>query len=128
MTMKARVRTDATGNITVYMDGGLDFENCGPLHNELDQLTKHNPTALITIDMDGLDFVGSSGISMFVDTLRTLNKNKDQIRLTNVKTEFLRVFKLYDFDAMSLVIDQFDDDETENLSQRFAARSKTFQN
>ncbi|EQC49398.1 STAS domain protein [Bacteriovorax sp. BSW11_IV] len=128
MSMKARMRTDATGNITVHMEGGLDYENTIPLRKELDDLVAENPTSTITLDLHSLDFVGSSGIGFFVETIRSLNKNKEQIKLSNVKSEFLKVFKLYDFDAMELMISEFDNDDTEELNTIFGNRRNTFQN
>lgn len=128
MTMKARVRTDAHGNITIHMEGDLNYENSNPLKSELEMLTKENPSSQITIDMHGLDFVGSSGIGLFVDTIKALNENKERIKISNVKTEFLKVFKLYDLDLMSVIENEFDTDDTEFLSQNFAARRRTFEN
>lgn len=128
MSMKARIRTDATGNITVHMEGGLNYENTAPLKEELLDLVSNNPSSTITLDLNGLDFVGSSGIGFFVDTIKSLNQNRDQIKLSNVKNEFIRVFKLYNFDAMELLIKEFDNDETEFLNTQFGNRSKTFQN
>jgi anti-sigma B factor antagonist len=128
MTMKARVRTDAHGNITIHMEGDLNYENSNPLKSELEMLTKENPSSQITIDMHGLDFVGSSGIGLFVDTIKALNENKERIKISNVKTEFLKVFKLYDLDLMSVIENEFDSDDTEFLSQNFAARRRTFEN
>lgn len=128
MTMKARVRTDAMGNITIHMEGGLDYENTIPLRQELNSLATDNPSSTITLDLNGLDFVGSSGIGFFVETIKTLNKKKDQIKLSNVKNEFIRVFKLYDFDAMELLVNEFECDETEMLNMRFGNRRHTFQN
>lgn len=128
MAMKAQIRTDSQGNITVHMTGGLDYENSLPLRLELQELTKNNPACTITLDMHSLDFVGSSGIGIFVETLQILNKNKSQIKLSNVKTEFLKVFKLYQFDAFELMENEFDTDDTENLNQKFGNRKNTFQN
>lgn len=128
MAMKAQIRTDSEGNITVHMNGGLDYENSLPLRNELQELTHQNPASTITIDMHSLDFVGSSGIGIFVETLQILNKNKSQIKLSNVKTEFMKVFKLYNFDAFKLIEADFDSDETENLNQKYGNRKNTYQN
>lgn len=128
MAMKAQIRTDSQGNITVHMNGGLDYENSLPLRLELQELTKKNPASTVTIDMHSLDFVGSSGIGFFVETLQILNKNKSQIKLSNVKTEFMKVFKLYNFDAFKLIEADFDNDETENLNQKYGNRKNTFQN
>ncbi|MDO9184167.1 MAG: STAS domain-containing protein [Bacteriovorax sp.] len=128
MAMKAQIRTDSQGNITVHMNGGLDYENSLPLRLELLDLSQQNPASTITIDMHSLDFVGSSGIGIFVETLQILNKNKSQIKLSNVKTEFMKVFKLYNFDAFKLIEADFDSDETENLNQKYGNRKNTFQN
>ncbi len=128
MTMKARLRTDSSGNITIMMEGGLDFENSMPFKRELEGIAKDNPSCQITLDLNRLDFVGSSGIGYFVETIKSLNEQKDQIRLSNVRTEFLKVFKLYDLDLMSLMIEEFDRDDTENMSQMFANRKNTYQN
>jgi anti-sigma B factor antagonist len=110
------------------MNGGLDYENSLPLRTELQELTTQNPASKITIDMHSLDFVGSSGIGIFVETLQILNKNKSQIKLSNVKTEFMKVFKLYNFDAFKLIEADFDSDETENLNQKYGNRKNTYQN
>jgi anti-sigma B factor antagonist len=126
--MKAQIRTDSQGNITVHMNGGLDYENSLPLRIELQELTQQNPASIITLDMHSLDFVGSSGIGIFVETLQILNKNKAQITLSNVKNEFIKVFKLYNFDAFKLMEADFDSDETENLNQKYGNRKNTFQN
>ncbi|MBC7539392.1 MAG: STAS domain-containing protein [Bacteriovorax sp.] len=126
--MKAQIRTDSQGNITVHMNGGLDYENSLPLRLELQELTQQNPASTITLDMHSLDFVGSSGIGIFVETLQILNKSKSQIKLSNVKTEFMKVFKLYNFDAFKLIEADFDSDETENLNQKYGNRKNTFQN
>lgn len=128
MTMKARIRTDALGNITIHMEGGLDFENTVPLRKELEQLMDANPASKITLDLHQLEFVGSSGIGHFVETIQALNSNREKIKLSNVKTEFMKVFKLYNFDAMEALIHEFDNDDTEELNTQFGNRRKTFQN
>jgi anti-sigma B factor antagonist len=127
MAMKARVTTDATGNITVLMEGGMDYENIVPLKQELASLTSKYPSSQIILDLTSLNFVGSSGIGVFVDTIRSLNNRKDQIRLSNVSSEFFKVFKLYNFDAMDVMIHEFDSDDTE-LSNFYGQRRRTFQN
>jgi anti-sigma B factor antagonist len=127
MAMKAQIHTDSQGNIIVHMSGGLDYENSLPLRLELQELSQKNPACTITLDMNALDFVGSSGIGIFVETLHILNKNKAKIKLSNVKTEFIKVFKLYQFDAFQLMEKEFDTDETENLNQKFGNRKNTYQ-
>ena len=128
MSMSARVRTDANGDIVVHMEGGLDFENTIPFKKELEDIVGNNPASTITIDMNSLDFVGSSGISYFVNAIQRINEKKDQIRLTNVKNEFIKVFKLYEVDLMGLIVDDFDNDTTEIHKSRFNSAKRTFAN
>ena len=128
MSMNAQIRTDLKGNITVHMKGVLDYDNSTPFRQELESLIGKNPHSTITLDMDCVDFVGSSGIVHFVETLKILNGPKEQLRLSNVKPEFLRIFKLYNLNTLDRLIEKFDDDDTEILNQRGLHRRNTFQN
>ncbi len=128
MSMKARVRTDASGNITIHMEGGLNYQNSIPLRQQLETITTQNPSSTITLDLHRLDFVGSSGIGFFVETIKAINDKRDQIRVSNVKNEFIKVFKLFDLDLMDVLVDEFETNETKFLSQKFANRKRTFEN
>lgn len=128
MSMKGRVRQDAMGNITIHMEGGLDYQNSIPLQEELKQISSRNPTSQIVLDMHSLDFVGSSGIKYFVEMIRDLNFDNDQIRVTNVKAEFSRVFQLYDHTFAELIVNEFENDDTFGMSQRISGKRRTYEN
>lgn len=129
--MKANVIRDAQGNIVVQMQGDLNYEHSLPLRQELQAIMKDSPNTNITIDLSGIDFVGSSGICHFVETLKILKQDsRHNVSLSNVKSEFVRVFKLYSLEEADELAAQmnFDDDETETLNTTFGNRSRTFQN
>jgi len=128
MSMKAQIRTDSTGNITVHMRGGLNYEHSAPFKQELEELIMENPRSTITLDMHFLDFVGSSGISTFVKTIKELNKGAKKVRLSNVKKEFLKVFKLYDDDVLEAIIDDFDNDDIPSFNSLGTPGRRTFEN
>lgn len=133
MSMKANILRDALGNITVQMEGDLDYEHSNPLRSELIELAKENPNAKITVDLGGIDFVGSSGICHFVETVQAINTEKDdynRMSLSNVSKEFKKIFKLYSVDDSKIIWDQFDfdNDETDSLQSNFGARKRTFEN
>ena len=129
MSMKAQIRTDSTGNITVHMRGGLNYEHSAPFKQELEELIMENPRSIITLDMHFLDFVGSSGISTFVKTIKELNKDSTKVRLSNVKKEFIKVFKLYDGDVLESIIDEFDNDDIPGFNNGLGMPGKrTFEN
>ncbi len=129
MSMQALIERDANGNIIVRMKGDLNYENSALFKNELQEILTENPTVGITLNMQNIDFVGSSGIGQFVDTIKKVNKDRTKVRLANVRAEFLKVFKLYKLtdDDLRLIVEDFDTDETEFLSQRYG-RKLTFQN
>jgi anti-sigma B factor antagonist len=133
MSMKANILRDAMGNITVQMQGDLDYEHSSPLREELNELSAKNPHAKITVDLGGIDFVGSSGICHFVETVQSINVKKDdynKMSLSNVSQEFRKIFKLYKIDESELIWDKFDfdNDETEGLQSKFGGRKRTFEN
>ncbi|MBT3981876.1 MAG: STAS domain-containing protein [Bacteriovoracaceae bacterium] len=129
MSIRATITTDANGDITVQMHGGLEYDYSVPLKEDLLELAEQNPHSRITLDMQGVDFVGSSGIGNFVDTLRHLNRDKTQVNLQNVKEEFVKVFKLYTFDISTYINDQFETDETRHLQLIHGGSSRrTFEN
>ncbi len=128
--MQAKMIRDAQGNIVIHMEGDLNYEYSIPLRQELQNLSKQHPNAKITIDLGAIDFVGSSGICHFVETLKFLKEaNKRIVALDNVQEEFIKVFRLYGLNEADHIADafNFDSDETENLN-RFTARARTFEN
>lgn len=127
--MKANILRDANGNIIVHMQGDLNYDHSIPLRNELQTIANENPTSNITIDLGAIDFVGSSGICHFVETVKHIKENrKANVNLSNVKPEFLRIFRLFSINEADYVADlmNFDNDETESLN-RFGNK-KTFEN
>jgi anti-sigma B factor antagonist len=133
MSMKANILRDAMGNITVQMQGDLDYEHSMPLREQLNELSTENPQSRITVDLGGIDFVGSSGICHFVETVQLINTKKhdyNKMSLSNVSLEFKKIFRLYSIDEAELIWDKFDldNDETSDLSTRFGNRGRTFSN
>jgi anti-sigma B factor antagonist len=131
MSMKANVLRDANGNIIVHMQGDLNYDHSLPLRNELQHISNSNPNSNITLDLGAIDFVGSSGICFFVETVKFLkDAHKSNVTLSNVKPEFYKIFKLFSLNEADYVAElmQFDNDETENLNSKFGNRNNTFEN
>lgn len=130
MTMKANVLRDANGNIIVHMQGDLNYDHAAPLRQELQAISSQNPNSSMTIDLGAIDFVGSSGICHFVETVKWLKENrKANVNLSNVKPEFLRIFKLFSLNEADYVAElmNFDNDETD-VNRQFGNRANTFEN
>jgi anti-anti-sigma factor len=87
--------------VVVFMDGQLDFGTYVPLRENLLKLIQDvkkemTPTKII-FNLENLEFVGSSGISSFVQTLREFNANSPtKPRYCHVKSEFKKVIEAFD--------------------------------
>lgn len=133
MSIKANVLRDAQGNINVHMQGDLNYEFSSPLRIQLEELSIANPNAGINIDLGGVDFVGSSGICHFIETLTLLKARRpNRLSLSNVTGEFKKVFRLYakGDDEIDQIMEAFgmESDDTSSIAQDFAGRTQTFEN
>jgi anti-sigma B factor antagonist len=87
--MQAKIRKD--GDVTVVeLQGRLDFETAEPFRETCQDLLLNNK---VVFNLADLNFVGSSGIGAFVNTLKDFAKaNPVPPRFCNVKSEFMKIF------------------------------------
>ncbi|MGZ3712849.1 MAG: STAS domain-containing protein [Bdellovibrionota bacterium] len=84
------------GEVTVIaLEGKLDFENQDILRESIISLTRSGKRVIV--DMEGLSFVGSSGITHFIRSLYELQERGMVVpHLCNVKSEFRKIINAYD--------------------------------
>ncbi len=90
--------------MVVTMDGRLDFETQEPLKQDLSRIMQKTKTdsaaTKIIFNLEKLEFVGSSGISNFIQTLKDFGTRAPvKPRYCNVKSEFKKVMKAFDEEA-----------------------------
>ena len=113
--MKTEIKKDGV-TIVVSMNGKLDFETNVPLREELDKIMRTqrtDSTARIIFNLENLEFVGSSGISSFIQTMKEFNSTAETRPVyCNVRSEFKRVIKAFDEEQ------QFEFHDTEERARR----------
>jgi anti-anti-sigma factor len=94
--MSLRASLVNQGEITVIaLEGKLDFENQDVLKESILNLTRQGKRVIV--DMEGLNFVGSSGITHFIRSLYELQERGLAVpHLCNVKSEFRKIISAYD--------------------------------
>ena len=107
--------------IVVSMSGRLDFDTHIPLREDLKKIVRQINTDSapknIIFNLDRLEFVGSSGISPFIQLMKEFNESAPKRpRYCHVKSEFRRMIKAFDESA------SFDIFDTE--ARAFAALSE----
>ncbi len=98
--MKTQIKKSGD-TIVVIMDGKLDFGTHVPLREDLHKLMQEVQTdsvpKKVIFNFEKLEFVGSSGISSFVQTLKEFNTHlPSRPRYCNVKSEFRKIIKAFD--------------------------------
>jgi len=93
--MKTRISQE--GDVTIVeLSGYLDFETARPLADSIVRLYEADKQTRLVINLVGLEFVGSSGISSFVKAMRGFNSMRIKPSYFGVKSEFLRLFRLFE--------------------------------
>jgi len=105
--MKTQIKKDGD-TVVVSIDGKIDYETQVPLKDELQRLTRQalheadttKTDAVATkviFNLKNLEFVGSSGISNLVQTLKDFNTRSElKPRYCHVRSEFQKIIKAFD--------------------------------
>lgn len=114
--MKTRITTE--GEVTVVeLSGYLDFESARPIKDSIDVVYKANQNAQVVIDLRALEFVGSSGVSTFVKSMRVFNTLRMKPCYFGVKNEFVRLFRAFAEEEPFEVMDNKDAAKTASLAR-----------
>jgi len=96
------IREERINDVEVLkLEGRLDASSAKDIKEKVASLTKEN----LVIDMEGIDFIDSSGLGSLVSSLRSVNKLggdikisalQDQVRAIFELTRLHRIFGIYD--------------------------------
>lgn len=85
---------------TVALKGKLDFESADALNA---QCKAHFNQQNVIFDLNELNFVGSSGITPFLDMLRgLLQQQGTSLKVCSAGTEFIRVFEAGELNGLEV--------------------------
>ncbi len=114
--MKARIK-NTDGSVVISLDGKVDYETqdeiCELINDTITKNKKDQSARNIILNLKNLEFVGSSGITQFVQSLKAIHQNTDVIpKYCGVKSEFRKIIKAFDEQ------NQFDFFDDEALNKR----------
>ena len=95
------------------------FDNISKINVLISEALKANfkkiletPNVKLLVNMEGVDFIDSSGFTAFLTALRTAQKNNGQILICNVSDAALELFKVLHLHTVLKIVDN----QTEALS------------
>lgn len=103
------IRARQEGNTVIFnLEGHLDFETITQFQENCRRILLQDSLPRIVVNMESLRFVGSSGISQFVEVLKALNHKDCKPKLVSVSSEFEKILR-----ALETTRNPFDIFETE---------------
>jgi len=98
--MKARIR-NTDQSIIISLDGKVDYETqdevCNLITRTLSTHKRDQYAKNIVLNLNNLEFVGSSGITQFVQSLKALHTHTDVVpKYCGVRSEFRKIMKAFD--------------------------------
>jgi anti-anti-sigma factor len=114
--MKARINTNAE-SIIISLDGKVDYETqdevCEIINTAIERNKKDQAAKNIVLNLKNLEFVGSSGITQFVQSLKAIHHDTDITpKYCGVRSEFQKIIKAFDEE------NEFDFYDDERLNRR----------
>ena len=112
--MKAKIKQNADV-LVLSLEGKIDYETqddaCAVINKAIRKNKTDEAPKKILVSMKDLQFVGSAGITQFVEQLKKIHDDTDVTpKYIGVKSEFQKIMKAFDADNEF----EFFDDETLN--------------
>lgn len=102
------VQREDKGDVTILrMQGELNFENTVWLRGELHDLLKENRIRLL-LDLEGVDFISSYTVGVFVAFSRDLRERGGDIKFMNLQK---RVQMTFEATRINKILDTFDNED-----------------
>ena len=69
----------------VYLSGDFDAQGCKDIRSELEEMVENYPETILSIDLEDVQFIDSSGIGAIVFMFKRLTAVGSELKLCNVK-------------------------------------------
>ncbi|MEW6443851.1 MAG: STAS domain-containing protein [bacterium] len=90
--MEMQVRQEGALHI-VSCQGRMDANVSGALKDRIQQLVDKGATRLV-LDLEGVDFLDSSGLGVLVACLRRVREKQGEIKLSGLRPEVRSIFEI----------------------------------
>ena len=88
------IRAKQEGNaVVLQLEGHLDYETIIEFEKTCQKIKTQSSLNQLVVNMESLRFVGSSGISQFVNVLKSINQKDRRPKLVHVSSEFEKILR-----------------------------------
>lgn len=100
--MNLEIRVDETnGIVTVFLIGEIDAYTVSELQEIMDAIVEEKKPNII-VDLEKVNYMDSTGVGMFIGTLKSVKEYDGKLQLLNMQD---RVYRLFQITGLTEVMD-----------------------
>ena len=100
------LKTKKVGNvIIVYLNGRLDVHLSADVEKGINKIIKEGPECHLLLNLYDVEYMSSSGLRIFVSTMRILKDNKKKLKLCNINSAVKKIFEVVELMEMFDIYD-----------------------
>lgn len=82
------------GVLIVRVEGELDMHSAGEFRQSIDNALDNNDAKNIVLNLDGVDFIDSSGLGVILGRYKRVSLVRGQMLATNIQPQVAKIFEL----------------------------------
>ncbi len=86
--------------LVVYLEGRLDVSVANEVEETLAELIDKDDHKKVVLNMDGIEYMSSSGFRACISTLRKLNAKEGSLKMCNIKPAVKRIFDVIELTSL----------------------------
>ncbi len=89
------LKTKDVNNVKViYLAGRLDVHLSADIEKEINDIIKNNQTSHLLLNLEEVEYMSSSGLRIFVSTMRILKESNRKLKLSNMNNAVKKIFEV----------------------------------
>ena len=96
-------------NIIIYLTGRLDVHLSADTEKAINELIKSESNSNFVLNLKDVEYMSSSGLRIFVSTMRILKEGKRKLALCNMNTAVKKIFEVVELTDMFDIFDTEDE-------------------
>jgi anti-sigma B factor antagonist len=97
------LQTKKVGNITeIFLSGRLDVHLSADIEKGINKIIETHPDSDLLVNLKDVEYMSSSGLRIFVSTMRVLKESKRKLLLCSMNSSVKKIFEVVE------LMDMFD--------------------
>lgn len=88
--------------IVIYLAGKLDVHVSAEIEKEINKIIDNEPDTHLLLNLSQVEYMSSSGLRIFVSTMRILKESNRKLKLCNMNSAVMKIFEVVE------LMDMFD--------------------